>query len=114
MTRAKGRDADRLADMLEAVERIQGWSGRGSDDMYRAAVLHELMIIGEAASALSEGFRGAHPEVPWRQIIGQRVMLAHHCWRADWPQVERTIKVDLPSLSKALQQIMKGERRPER
>ncbi len=108
MTGAKRGDADRIADLLEAVERVRRWSGRGDDDMYRAAVLHELMIIGEAANGLSHQFRDAHPEVPWRQMIGQRVMLAHHYWRTDWAQIERTIAEDLPALSKALEQITRG------
>lgn len=102
MTGPKRRDVDRVADILEAIERIQAWSAEGAEDMYRAAVLHELMVIGEAANALTAEFRDAHPEVPWRQVIGQRAMLAHHHWRTDWPRVQQTIATDLPALRSAL------------
>jgi uncharacterized protein with HEPN domain len=48
--------------------------------MYQAAIFHELMVIGEAASRLSDGFKAEHPQIPWPVIIGQRIQLAHHYW----------------------------------
>jgi uncharacterized protein with HEPN domain len=102
MTGPARRDVDRVADILDAIDRIQRWSVEGVDDMYRAAVLHELMVIGEAAGALSDEFRAAHPDIPWQDIIGQRVLLAHHYWRTQWQRIERTVAEDLPALSVAL------------
>jgi uncharacterized protein with HEPN domain len=45
--------------------------------MMRAAVERKLEIIGEAARRLSEATREAHPQIPWRAIVGQRNVLAH-------------------------------------
>jgi uncharacterized protein with HEPN domain len=45
--------------------------------MLRGAVERHLEIIGEAAGRVSQSFRETHREVPWRQIIAQRNILAH-------------------------------------
>jgi len=76
-------DAAYLSDMLEACERVVEFiDGRTledyvSDAFLRSAVERQIEIVGEAARRVSEGFRDAHPEVPWRPIIAQRHILAH-------------------------------------
>ncbi|MBC7833831.1 MAG: DUF86 domain-containing protein [Phycisphaerales bacterium] len=37
----------------------------------------ELEIVGEAARGVSEPFRFAHTEIPWRKIVAHRHVLAH-------------------------------------
>ncbi len=99
-------DAERVADMLEAVDRIESWSADGVPrGMYQAAVLHELMIIVEAATHLSDGFKAAHPDIPWKDVIGQRVQLAHHYWDTQWGRAQQTVAEDIPALKVALQGI---------
>jgi uncharacterized protein with HEPN domain len=100
-------DVQRVADMLEAITRIQGWSSEGvPQGMYQAAVLHELMVIGEAASRLSDAFMEAHPGVPWKDVIGQRVQLAHHYWDTQWARIQQTVAEDIPALKAELQQAV--------
>jgi uncharacterized protein with HEPN domain len=41
------------------------------------AVERLLEVIGEAARRVSEAFRQAHPEIPWRRIVAQRNVLSH-------------------------------------
>jgi hypothetical protein len=41
------------------------------------SVLHEIVVIGQAARRLSDDVRAAHPEVPWREIIGMRSIMTH-------------------------------------
>ena len=53
----------------------QAITGRTLDDYhanedFRLAIERRVEIIGEAARRVSEAFRAAHPEVPWRSIIG--------------------------------------------
>jgi uncharacterized protein with HEPN domain len=104
--RTSGRgDAERVADMLEAIATIQSWSSdEAPRGMYQAAVLHELMVIGEAASHLSDGFKDTHPDIPWQDVIGQRVQLAHHYWDTQWTRIQRTVAEDIPALKAALLQ----------
>ena len=41
----------------------------------------------ESANSVSEDFRAQYPEIAWRDIIGLRVVLAHHYHRVDSDQV---------------------------
>ena len=61
-------DAERLSDILEAIAQIEKHAGRGrdafdQDEFVQVWMVHYLRIIGEAARALSEQFRQAHPDV---------------------------------------------------
>jgi hypothetical protein len=61
----------RIADILEAIERIQRYT-RGMDlDSFSAddrtvdAVVRNITVIGEAARSVPDDVRRAHPEIPW-------------------------------------------------
>jgi uncharacterized protein with HEPN domain len=47
----------------------------GSDPVVQAAAQRWIEVLGEAASHLPAEVRAAHPEIPWREIIGTRVIL---------------------------------------
>jgi uncharacterized protein with HEPN domain len=47
------------------------------DRMLLLAVARALEIIGEAANLTSSTLQIAHPEVPWRLLIGMRNRLVH-------------------------------------
>ena len=76
-------DAAYLWDMLDAARAIAEFvAGRSLADyeenrLLRGVVERHVEIIGEAARHVSESFRDAHPEIPWRPIIAQRHVLAH-------------------------------------
>ena len=51
-----------------------------ADKRTQKAVIMSLIIIGEAATKVMEGyaaFTEAHPEVPWRNMRGMRNRMAH-------------------------------------
>ena len=81
--RRERADTALLWDMLDAARAVQEFiSGRTihdyrNDRMLRSAVERLIEIIGEAASRLTEEFREAHPDIPWKRIVGQRNVLAH-------------------------------------
>ena len=82
------RDDERVADILDAASEIAeiielGRDAWDKDRIRRLAAERLLEIIGEAAISLSEDFRTQHPGIPWRDIIGLRVVLAHHYHRVD-------------------------------
>ena len=59
-------DRVRLADMLEAMRRIERYAVLGrnrfeQDELVQVYFVHQLVILGEAASRLSPAFRAAHP-----------------------------------------------------
>ena len=43
----------------------------------RSAIERQFTVFGEAAARVSKEFRDAHPEVPWRTIVGLRNTLIH-------------------------------------
>jgi uncharacterized protein with HEPN domain len=97
-----------MQDILDAAEQILEVVADGrevwvKDRLRQLAVERLLEIIGESANALSDDFRAQYPSVPWRDIIGLRVVLAHHYHRVDPNQV-RVIAVDeVPRLAQQLQ-----------
>ena len=71
------RDDERLADIIEAAEKIAVRTAKGraafdADEDTQIVLVHLIQVIGEAAAGLSDGFIAQHPEVPWRQIIATR------------------------------------------
>lgn len=98
------RELDRLLDIQEALEEIQGHPRYGEgekawdeDKYYRGYCERQLGIIGEAATSLTRDFdyEKKHPEVPWRQIKGLRNILVHMYWGSDpkvlWSIVEKRV-----------------------
>lgn len=82
-------DAARLLDMLTAARAVQSFvvnttfNRYAADLLLRSAVERQVEIIGEAANGISEAFKLAHPEIPWRPITAQRHRLAHEYGQID-------------------------------
>jgi uncharacterized protein with HEPN domain len=76
-----------------------------ADAKTQSAVLHQLLIIGEAVKRLSPEFRAAHPEVPWKLIAGTRDKLIHFYEGVDLEQVWRMVTSDLPALIRLIEPL---------
>ncbi len=64
----------------------------------QSAVVHQLLIIGEATRRLSDEFRNKHSEIPWRYLSGMRDHLVHGYDAIDLDEVWNVLKNDLPDL----------------
>lgn len=105
-------DAGYLWDMLHyargVVQAVQARTlddYRGNED-FRLAIERRVEIIGEAARRVSDVFREAHPEVPWRSIIGQRHALAHEYGEIDDARVWRVATFHIPQLIRVLETLV--------
>lgn len=70
--------------------------------MVQSAIERQFEVMGEAASRVSVPFRQAHPEIPWRTIIGFRNVLIHGYDGVDpervWAAVSVHLRQALPEL----------------
>lgn len=104
-------DRDRLADILEAIEKIRERlpstaEELAASELLQVWVVHHLQVIGEAANNLSPGFIAVHPEIPWRRIIGLRHALVHQYFGVDLDAVWTIAIDDLPPLEAAVAAIL--------
>lgn len=106
------RDAGLLYDMLqfceEAVHFVSGvqFEQYAANPEKRRAVELVVALIGEAASKVSDAFRDAHPEIPWRQIIGQRHVVIHGYAVLDPARIWKVATADVPQLRDDLRRFL--------
>ncbi|HID76792.1 MAG TPA: DUF86 domain-containing protein [Planctomycetaceae bacterium] len=62
-----------------------GCAGFDPGDNLRSAVTHPIQTIGDAARRVSPDFEQAHPNIPWRQIVGMRRKVVHDYLHIDLP-----------------------------
>lgn len=97
-----------VLDMLRAAqpidEFVQGLDEAGflADRKTQSAVLHQLLVLGEATKRLSPSFRDRHPGIPWRAIAGMRDRVIHGYDAVDLVAVWQTVSVDIPRLRGSL------------
>lgn len=99
-----------LADMLYACRSAREFLGRCdvaeflTDRKTQSAVLHQLLLLGEAAKRLTPAFREAHPHIPWREVTGLRDRLIHAYDRVDLEMVWAVLDRRVPELMRFLEQ----------
>ena len=104
-----------LSDILEAAGNVVTHMGGRSreaviaDLTARAAVLHELTVIGEAASRIPLTMRERHPDVPWTDIIAFRNIIVHEYFGLAWALVWDTATRDVPELADRIAGVLKAE-----
>ncbi len=83
------RDTALLNEILELIELTIEHASKDKEvfinnlDMRDAAALR-VQTIGEYMRSLSESFRESHPELPWRQAIAMRNIIAHEYGKIDY------------------------------
>jgi len=103
---------ERVMDILEAITQIQQFTRDMEFDEFRNdlktlhAVILNLVIIGEAANAISAQLESQLPELPWHQIRGMRNWLVHHYFSIAPQILWATIQNDLPILAQKLEGIL--------
>ena len=112
------RDDAVLLDMLNAARRaVEFASGITADQLAadfktQSAILHQILILGEAAKRLSDSFREAHPDTPWKAIAGMRDRIIHGYDDVDLREVWRTVDTDLSALIVTLEALVPPKPQP--
>lgn len=82
-----------------------------ADKRTQQAVIMSLIIIGEAATKIMDGytvFTQAHSEVPWRSMRNMRNRMAHGYFDINLDIVWNTIQEWLPELLKQLSDVFQN------
>lgn len=97
-------DNIRIRHILDAArEAVKFADGRcredlNSDRQLNLSLVRLLEVIGEAARGISQKYRNAHPDLPWKQMVGMRDRLIHAYFDVNLEVVWQTVTEDLPPL----------------
>lgn len=105
------RDRQALEDILQAIEAIRSYTPASREEFetfepYQSHYIRYLIQIGESATRVSPEFKERHPELPWREMIGMRNILAHDYEKIDPDELWRTAERDLPNLRNLLIRVL--------
>jgi uncharacterized protein with HEPN domain len=109
------RDTAALLDILLLAQDVQEFVAAmtfeafSGDKKTKAAVLHALIVIGEAAKRLSVDFRVDHPEIPWVRVGNFRNLLIHEYDKVDLPLVWHVVTSEVPQLIQNLTPLVPVE-----
>lgn len=100
-------DLERLADILERIDRIERATADGQEaflasDVIQDAVIRNLEVIGEAAKAVSPTTRGRVRRVPWGKMARFRDLAIHHYGSILAEEVWKIISTDLAQIRRAI------------
>lgn len=96
-------DAARMVRQIVAALTIEDYLQRRTIQL---AIERSVEIIGEAARKISDDFRNAHPEIPWKKIIAQRHVLAHEYGEIRQDRMWRVATVHIPELIVQLEPLL--------
>src|SRR5919201_6400077 len=105
------RDDATLLDILRAARLVVAFKGDLDQSAFlndlktQSAILHQLLVLGEAVKRLSEEFRTRHSAMPWRMIAGMRDKLIHAYDAVDLDAVWRTVSIDISNLITLLEPL---------
>ena len=100
-----------FGDIREAIQRISvyvtglDYDAFVQDTKTQDAVIRNLEILGEATKNLSEDFRAAHRDVPWKSMAAARDRLIHHYFGVNLDIVWQIVSSDLPEVNEKLLKI---------
>lgn len=106
------RDPAYLWDMLEAAKEVDSMLDEYDLSVFLAdrvmlrAIERSVEIIGESARRVSATYQKAHPEIPWREIIGQRNILVHVYGQVDHELLFKTATEDIPALIIVIEELL--------
>ncbi|MEI6615004.1 MAG: DUF86 domain-containing protein [Cyanobium sp. ELA507] len=97
-----------VADMQEAIEKIASYvdamtfTDFQSDTRTVDAVVHNMLVIGEAARCLPASIKENHPDIDWIAINGLRNRIAHEYFGLSLSVIWEIVQTDLPRLQQQL------------
>ena len=94
-----------IIDCTDGVHRDEFLENR----VLQSAVLHKLMLMGEAVKRLSGETRNQHPEIPWKDIAGLRDKLIHAYGEVDPGLIWDIVRTRLSELLTQVEALVTNE-----
>jgi uncharacterized protein with HEPN domain len=97
--------------MLDAAKRIvryvEGLTFQdfACDDKTFDAVIRQLIVLGEAASHVSDEIIASTPEIPWFEIRGMRNIVVHEYFGVNQEIIWQTATKDIQNLLPLLERL---------
>lgn len=76
------------------------------DRLLLGGVIRELLLIGEAANAISTKTQTSLSDIPWREVIGMRNQLVHGYFDVSHRIIWTTVTEDIPRLIAILEKAL--------
>jgi len=111
------RDRDILEHLVQYCDRIAGYLDKLEnsksrfleDQMCQDACCMCIAQIGELSGHLSDNYKAAHADIPWREIKDTRNFYVHNYGGIDLEYVWNTMMTDLPVLKQKCQRSLEQE-----
>jgi uncharacterized protein with HEPN domain len=104
-----------LEDILGSIAKIQRYTAALTyeellaDDKTRDAVVHNLLIIGEATKQIPDSLRVKYPQIEWKQIAGMRDFIAHAYFSINTRIIWNVIQSELNLLKTCIELMQTNE-----
>jgi uncharacterized protein with HEPN domain len=85
------------------------WEDFQQSSLHQHAIAKALENIGEAARKVSDEMKGAHPEIPWREIVALRHRIAHDYFHLDLVRIWQIVQEEVPVLIRLLEPLVPPE-----
>ncbi len=106
---------ERIRDMLLAIAAIQralqdtNLTEFRNQEASTHAVLHHLIILGEAANQLPNDITDRTPNIPWLGMRDLRNLLIHEYFRVNLVVIWEIVTLELPQLPPLLHELLTGD-----
>ncbi|MGK7959385.1 HepT-like ribonuclease domain-containing protein [Crocosphaera sp.] len=104
-----------LQDICDCIDKIKSYTeGINYQELVQDpktldAVIHNLLIIGEATKQIPDSLRQKYPKVPWRQVAGLRDVIVHTYFKVNTRIIWDIINVELDPLYQTIVLILNDE-----
>ena len=108
-----------IQDMLDFSEKVLAYTD-GLDErafftgaLTYDATIHNILLIGEAASNIPLNVRQARPTIPWGEIIGTRNRVVHSYRELNQSVIWKIIQMEIPALIPQLRKLLEDVQQEE-
>ena len=103
--------SSKIVNFCEEIEKTIEYFGNDynvfkNNSIYKNSISMCVLQIGELTGRLTEEFKSAYNEMPWREIKGLRNFVVHEYGNLDIAELWNTIQEDIPVLQNYCKKVL--------